>query len=341
MQKQQYGQFYTTNSGYIIRDLIETIPNDSIIVDPFAGNGDLIKYISKYKDNIKCEMYDIFPNFEGTINKDTLLNPPSYENKWIITNPPYLARNKNKDKTLYDLYDLNDLYKISLKTFIGSEGVVIIIPLNFLSDKDRKIRKEFLSKYEIQKLYIFEETVFEDTTYTVCSFSFIRKDNIIQNIPTTFIPTNENITLTLKGENSYLIGDEFWDIINHDKPYDIKRLRKDIKDVIPNSNIFLRAIDTGSKDGMIKLYLNEHFYGKDTDRTFATIILPNEFKNISIEKQQYICDEFNRIINYYREKYHSLFLTNYRNSTKNYSRKRIGFEDAYKIISYILKKKYI
>ena len=43
-------------------------------------------------------------------------------------------------------------------------------------------------------------------------------------------------------------------------------------------------------------------------------------------------------INENRERYNSLFLTNFRNSTKAYSRKRISFDVAYKLISWIIEK---
>ena len=38
--------------------------------------------------------YDIDPKNDKTTTKDTLLNPIDYTNKWIITNPPYLARKR-------------------------------------------------------------------------------------------------------------------------------------------------------------------------------------------------------------------------------------------------------
>ena len=62
-------------------------------------------------------------------------------------------------------------------------------------------------------------------------------------------------------------------------------------------------------------------------------------KSLEGKKEQLIIiNEFNRIIEHYRGKYNSLFLTNFRNSTKLYSRKRISFNVAYKLISYIIKK---
>ena len=120
---------------------------------------------------------------------------------------------------------------------------------------------------------------------------------------------------------------------------DIKRLTN-YGNLKPNCDLFIRTIDTGTNEGKISLSINkEHYYGKDTDRTFATIVLPNGFDNIDDETQQKICDVFNDTLNYYRDKHNSLFLTNYRNSTKSYSRKRIGFDVVYKLLSYIILNK--
>ena len=55
--KQKLGQFYTTNYDYILQNLY--IPeNIKKIIEPFAGNGDLLNFI-KNKDNYKIECYDI------------------------------------------------------------------------------------------------------------------------------------------------------------------------------------------------------------------------------------------------------------------------------------------
>ena len=35
-----------------------------------------------------------------------MLYPPNYHEKWVITNPPYLAKNKAKDKTLFNQYSV-------------------------------------------------------------------------------------------------------------------------------------------------------------------------------------------------------------------------------------------
>lgn len=251
-----------------------------------------------------------------------------------MTNPPYLAKNKNTDKTLYDKYNLGDLYKISMKTLMGCEGGVIIIPLNFFSDKDKKFRSMFLSNYKIIDINIFEESVFSDTSYTVCAFSFIKEKNVSQTINPFFYPTLKQEKYILDKSTNYIIGDDFFKTLKNKTNLKIERLTTN---GVPNSNLFLRAIDTGTEEGRIRLSINkEHFYGKSTDRSFATIILPQEYSDLSEEQEKKICLLFNEKLEFYRNKYKSLFLTNFRNSTSLYARKRIGFVMAYDLISHIL-----
>ena len=99
--KQNLGQFYTTNYEYILQNL--NIPEGvSDIIEPFAGMGDLLKFLDISKYNLQC--YDIDPKQTYIEKRDTLLDPPDFNNKYVITNPPYLARNKSTNKSLFDKY---------------------------------------------------------------------------------------------------------------------------------------------------------------------------------------------------------------------------------------------
>ena len=181
-KKQEYGQFFTTNHDYILQNM-DVPTNTKTVIEPFTGNGDLLNIIPPaLKDNLIIECYDIDPQNDNTIKRDTLFNPPSYKNKFVLTNPPYLARNKNNSKTIYDKYDTNDLYKCFIKTLISDpcSGGIIIIPLNFISSirkGDIHLRKEFLQVYDIELINVFEEKVFDDTSYTVCSILFCKTQN--------------------------------------------------------------------------------------------------------------------------------------------------------------------
>lgn len=327
--KVKLGQFYTKRSNYIIGNLIGDIDKKIKVIEPFCGEGDLLIFDNEY------EIYDIDPKIDKCVKRDTLKNPPDYTNKLVITNPPFLARNKNKDKTLYDLYDVSDLYKVAIKTILKCSGGILIVPLNFFCDEDNKIRNLFFERFDIIRLNIFEETVFNDTTYTICSFSFKLKENDedFDTIECNFFPDKTIKHFDLKKSTGWRMGADFLEIIKNQKNIGIKRLTKD---KIPNSNIYLRAIDTGTNTGRISLSINKnHFYGKESDRSFATIIMDKKYTE---DQELLICNEFNNLLELYRNKYYSLFLTNFRNSTSSYARKRISFDVAYKLISYILKK---
>jgi hypothetical protein len=92
-KKQTLGQFYTTNQEYILQG-IKIPKNIKNIIEPFADNGDLINFIKKDDKKYNIECYDIEPKKDFIVKRDTINNPPCYNNKYLITNPPYLARNK-------------------------------------------------------------------------------------------------------------------------------------------------------------------------------------------------------------------------------------------------------
>ena len=153
LNKQKLGQFYTTNHQYILQGM--EIPNNiDTIIEPFAGNGDLIYFIKNINKKYDIECYDIDPKKDYIIKKDTILDPPNYNNKYLITNPPYLARNKSKDKFVFNKYNVNDLYKCVIKEILTNIclGGILIVPLNFWSsirNADIELRKLFLEKYDI------------------------------------------------------------------------------------------------------------------------------------------------------------------------------------------------
>jgi hypothetical protein len=338
--KQKLGQFYTTNYEYILQNL--KIPdNITNIIEPFCGNGDLINFIDR--NNINLECYDIDPKKDFIIKKDTLKNPPSYKNKFIITNPPYLARNKSTDKYIFDKYKVNDLYKCFIINILNDEclGGILIIPLNFWSSirqNDIELRKKFLDKYIINQLNIFEEKVFDDTAYTVCSFQFTLKNNNADNfIKITIYPINKNLEINLNENNNYIIGGEIYNL-PHNKKIKITRVTSKNQNKI-NTNIMVKCIDD-NKDNQICLYYEQtnKLYIDNTpnlsSRTYATLIIEPK---LNLKQQHKLIKKFNKFLNKQRGKYNSLFLTNYRES-KDIARKRISFDLVYNIVNYVLNK---
>jgi len=106
-----------------------------------------------------------------------------------------------------------------------------------------------------------------------------------------------------------------------------------------NTNILVKCIDDNIKEKIqLKLVDDNNIYIDNTPklscRTYATLIINPP---INIEKQKQLVNKFNVYFNTYREKYHSLFLSNYRES-KDIARKRISFELIYKIVGYLLER---
>jgi hypothetical protein len=343
--KKTKGQFYTVNSDYILQGLLKPNSINKKIIEPFAGKGDLIEWIRKTYQNITVDAYDIEPKAENIIKQDTLLNPPDYSDSFIITNPPYLARNKCGDKTLFDLYNTNDLYKCFIRSLTQQPnpcaGGIFIIPCGFFMsprDLDLKCRSEFLSKYKITRVNYFEETVFPDTTTTVVSFAFEHSPVLLdeQSIEWVSYPDGVSKIFTIRAIDDWIIGGEIYKL----KTPDNIRVRRYVsgqkmKEGEQLTNITLNALDSGTMDGRIKLEYKEGYVypAKDCSRAYATLCIQG--MPLSKEKQMEICDKFNAFIEKKRGDTWSLFLPQFRES-KEYARKRIPFELAYNIVLHLL-----
>ena len=337
--KKELGQFYSKNYNYILQNI--NIPNHvKNIVEPFAGEGDLIEYINISGKEYNVEMYDIDPKKDDIVKKDTLLNPPCYQNKFVITNPPYLARNKSSNKEMYDKYDVNDLYKCFIVNLIdvACEGGILIVPLNFICStrkNDVLLRKRFLSIYSIQQINIFEEQVFSDTSCTVCSILFT-KGTLDNYINIDVYPSKVNIKTKLNEENNYTIGGEIYNIKKNEN-YNFKRLMtKNMEG--RNTNIVIKCIDDNS-NSMIKadyVVENDKLFIDNTPkcsaRGYLTLIINPP---INEEKQKKLVTDFNDYLTTNREKYNSLFLANYR-ERNDIARKRISFALVYRIIGHLI-----
>lgn len=337
--KKKFGQFFTTNYEYILQNLY--IPENIVkIIEPFAGDCHLINFI---KNQCSIELYDIEPKQDIIIKRDTLINPPDYNNSFIITNPPYLARNKSENKEIYDLYNQNDLYKCFIQNLLTNQclGGIIIIPLNFFSSirkADIELRKKFLAIYKIIYLNIFEENVFNDTSYTVCSFQF-ELNSLNDNLINLMIHPSKNIfNIELNNDNNYTFGGSIYNLIQN-KDIEILRLTRLNKnshnDFITNINII--CIDNNSSSKIRMEFVNDEkrFIDKTHNlsaRTFACLIIKPK---INQDLQKKLIESFNNYLNNHREQYNSLFLCNYRES-KDIARKRISFDLVYSITNYLL-----
>lgn len=370
--KKQFGQFFTTNSDYILQGFKKFVKGKEI-VDPFAGNQDLSKWAKKNRCK-KITGFDCdrkYVDNKEVFYNDSLNNSQRY--KFICTNPPYLHKNKANQETKKIFFSglhsyFEDLYQISIFSILKCEEGILIVPLNFLSaENSKKIRNLFFEKFEIIKLNIFSEQVFEDTTYNVISFYFRKKKHYTEKnkITATILPEKKQIFFVIQKKCGWQLGGNFLNRIKNVKnslgifrltedflrsgEYTIEtalqnikykrnfHVSRDIKKILEKNILFLRAID--SKNGK-KIQLEDMrkynicgLVGKNTSRNMAHLIFREE---ISIREQEKLMQKFNQELNKNRQKYFSFFLTNFRDN----NRKRISFNLTYKFLNYLYLEKH-
>jgi len=367
--KKLFGQFFTKNSDYILKGL-ESFVNGKEVIDPFAGEGDLILW-GKNHGAKEIKGFDVdkkYVNKKNIFCHDSIKKPSKY--KFVLTNPPYLNINKADKKTKEKYFNgssFEDLYQISLFSIMDSKEGIIIVPINFLSARNSiKIKNIFFSKFKIVEMNYFKNQVFSDTTNNVIAFYYKKKDDPLQNefmIKAHVYPGNEIFYIKLKKNSFWNIHGDFLEEVKNQKnslgiyrlvDKDVNRERgkikipiaynhvKDISNIkvsesffnlIKSNIILLKAIDTGTEEGKLSLENIEKYnirclISKESSRHMVYLIFKEK---ISIVEQKKIINIFNQEINQMRNKYLSLFLTNYRDN----NRKRISFEFAYKFINYI------
>lgn len=344
-KKQVLGQFYTKNFDYILQGLALPKAEASRVIEPFAGEGDLLEWLSKQNNELPVEAYDIDPKQESIARRDTLMNPPDYTNAYVITNPPYLARNKSEDKALYDLYKINDLYKCFLRSLVNSKctGGIVIVPVGFFVQcraVDVSLRDEFLSCFRIIRVNYFQEDVFADTSSTVVAFSFERSAEPLdsQTVEWHRFPEKSSASFSVSKAHKWMIGGHLYSLPGrtdvHIRPtIQGKRLRQGEQ----QTNLKLSALDSGTSDGRIRLSFDPAivYSGKESARTFCTYRITGA--HLTDIQQQKIAKLFNEFLEKQRQETWSLCLPSYRES-KDYARCRIPFVLSYTIVLHLMQQ---
>lgn len=403
------GQYYTKNNKILEnhkKTLIRIKTKGMTVIDPFVGEGDLILYfLSLFTKeegknllmNNKVKGFDIdikniqyitknLYNYYGVpyevlernfrVNDSLEHNITNKVTDFILTNPPYLAKNvcKNKHTKQHKKYFKNnsyqDLYEVALNKYINNEGIWII-PNNFISSKNMKdLRSKLLKKKTIENINVYNEQLFVDTKISVCSLEMFQR-NTLEAQPFLNIKVKEDLikidiqkngeickewydSMKVKSKDFYLglleeeipKGESDFYVVNEMGKISILKTEDKFKENIKNNILIFRSIDTGSyKNNLeIGLYLFEEMYkeqnidfmiSKKTTRSIIPIIFKKE---LSKEQQIKIKDEFNKTLKEYREKYYSIFLSDFKNTTKGRVRKRLSFKEASSLIQSIINK---
>jgi len=305
--KQEKGQFFTKNAPDLLQRYIHHVKG-KVVIDPFAGEWDLLDYaLSEGASEVIA--FDINPQREETFRQNTLLEPPDFENKFLLVNPPYLRSNKNKDKKAYEIWHQNDLYKCHIASFAGkTEEGIMILPTNFLSESERKIRDLFFSMYNITECDYYYYSVFPNVTTGIIVFHFVKNNSKVKRFKCRVhysVEDIQEIEVCLESEYGWRHGKEFFDYI---KGYN-KTIRKWTgKEDGYLTNIVVGLLDKGKWNQGLSYNNGPPIVCGEKAFTTYQMILDEELDK---DTQIKIVELFNERMSYFRKKYHGLFLSNY------------------------------
>ena len=359
--KAQLGQFFTTNADVVLRGF-EPFVAGKAVTDPFAGNGDLLRW-AKQNGAKSVKGYDIdsaYIDNKTVFENDSLTKPKWYD--FVVTNPPYLYQNKMTDNALLAKSKHTDLYQLALEKLTTSRAGIAIVPINFLSAQNaRHIRRIFFEKFTIKRAVYFTQQVFADTTYNVVAFYYEEKtekaDEFVFDL--MLFPMKKTLSVRLEKRFDWQIGGDFLSIaestpntlkigrieqsdvqagniethlaLNHLDDRQTAFVAPETAALFARNIVVLKAIDTGTDNGKIRLE-DRRAYGIDalislkTSRNQIELLFP---ESVSIAEQERLITAFNTVLNDARERYFSLFMTNFR----DHNRKRVSFGFVYRLLN--------
>lgn len=307
--KQKHGRYFTTNASTLLEGYEDVVRGVSV-TEPFAGGGDLVEWCKSVGAGIMTE-FDIEPQRPETHQRDSIIHP--ILGSVVVTNPPYLSRNKNKDKTPYDIWNQDDLYKCHLAALVANkvDRGILILPSNFLSERHSRARDMFFSYYRMNKVKYYRTQVFDDATTGVVVFDFSRwisQKEMHCDVTVYYDDEEYNSNMTFSECDGWLCGRDFFSVIDASPNTPVKILRDGMQS---NSNIIIGLLDNG------KYSLGAHYNDGEaiycSPKTFTTYQCVLEVV-LSEVQQKKVVELFNTTLNHYRDEYHSMFLSNYMGS---------------------------
>jgi methylase of polypeptide subunit release factors len=111
----------------------------------------------------------------------------------------------------------------------------------------------------------------------------------------------------------YLVSDEMWEKVS-------------------NNMLFLKTLDSGSSEGRCGIYKTADIYGTQavviSGATYRTHPIQLMIENVSREEQEFMILFFNKLLEHYRRRLDSEFMTTYKYSSSTYTRKYLGLNQA-------------
>lgn len=301
--KKELGQYFTTNNFFSSPIFIKWIKSihQKIILEPFAGNKDIVNHLLKIEPKLKFKLYDIDPVDKSITRNDSIKNfPKGFD--CVITNPPYISKKNSQTKE----FVFDNLYKDAFFKILNNSSIgAVILPKSV-------IKQESLLK-RVHTIIIDDSNTFNDTEAQTCLLIYQKKPS-------------EEINVY---KNNILIGDLF-------KIHNKSTNTNIIKFNDSKGQIVLNAIDSRKtqKAHFSLINKNQIYNYNKNNRSKVCINIPH-WANLLIKYKspENVIDKLNQILEDYRAKTHDLFLINHFGQMKDLSfRKRIPFNVAKDLI---------
>jgi len=314
--------FHITNPpylylGYIVKSK-ETQKYISLFQGDNKGYQDLyqLALMNDLRNNVKDMIYIIPSNFlfgNSVSNKirDDLLKYYRIKKMYIIEKKIFKHTGTN---VMITFFDRKEEMKNEILEF---KGVKIGVEKEI-----EKVRTYKLSpKYHFKAGFEFEDFIEKMKAKTPLKLSYYLK---ITEINSSLGSTNANLidSNDFNGSNYKKISFS---------------VNQKLFEKIKNNPLWIRTVDTGSWNGRAGLYSIKETFDVDgiivTKNTYRTNPIQIFFQTpITVDEQFLLKDYFNLILEYLREITDSEFMTTYKYSGANYTRKYFGLSQAKKLI---------
>jgi uncharacterized ubiquitin-like protein YukD len=301
--KRQLGQYYTVGNPFSLKPFQkwarESDVKNEVVLEPFAGANNIIALLHKLNYAKYFKSYDIVPNSNDVIYRNSLEDFPN-GHKVCITNPPWLAKNSATRRGLFfPKSEYDDIYKFALsKCLANCSYVAAIIPESFITANifHNRLSCVISLNYEI----------FNDTEAPACLALFTPKET------ENFVVYRNDVRLGMY--------------------YDMKQLIPQVSDCYKvefnsvEGNLGLFAID-GTNCASIR------FCNVNELKNYKILYSCRSITKIKVSGRVKV-DALNKILNNFRESTKDVFLTAFKGLRKDgMYRRRLDFGLARRIIN--------
>ena len=324
--KRNLGQYFTRDDVWLRPHIVEHLRSLHVryttCLDPFAGDGHLLKVAASLGfDVVGHDVDDAIcaANGWGEPN-DSILHVPHHADAFVLTNPPYLAKNsaKRMDAPAQSYFrpgavlpltnehtsTLDDLFKLAIEQTLGQyDDSVWIVPESVVQDVEHLPHW----KARLHSLTVLEDNPFTDTEHPVCVLVF-----------------SASQTSGELWKNDTRLG-SYEDVWNrHNETCAYPRDATTMRFNSPTGNLGYRAVDGTKADGSMRIRFclgDELGYDRQRIKVSSRHLT---YIDVDLEGDELVAviEEANRQIEAYRAATQDVFLTAFMGNTKTGVRRR-------------------